>query len=79
MAEHMTSEGSHEIAELSLQDVLKKFRGTSFTQKYKGTHFERLMCSWLRTAPRYSGLFSELWLWEDFTSRGELRGEGYGD
>lgn len=33
------------------------------------------MRSWLRTAPRYSGLFSEVWLWEDFPSRGDFGGK----
>ena len=78
MAEHTTSESSHEEAGLSLQDVLKKFRDTSFTQKDKGTRFERLMRSWLRTDPRYSGLFSEVWLWEDFPSRGDFGGKDTG-
>ena len=78
MAEHKTAESSHEVAELSLQDVLKKFRDTSFTQKDKGTRFERLMRSWLRTDPRYSGLFSGVWLWEDFPSRGDFGGKDTG-
>ena len=78
MAEHKTAESSHEEAGLSLQDVLKKFRDTSFTQKDKGTRFERLMRSWLRTDPRYSGLFSEVWLWEDFPSRGDFGGKDTG-
>ena len=78
MAKNTSSKRPREAAQLTVHDILKKFRDTSFTQKDKGTRFERLMRSWLRTDPRYSSLFSEVWLWEDFPSRGDFGGKDTG-
>lgn len=78
MAKNTSSKRPREAAQLTVHDILKKFRDTSFTQKEKGTRFERLMRSWLRTDPRYSSLFSEVWLWEDFPSRGDFGGKDTG-
>lgn len=78
MEEHNPLKATTPLQALSFKDVLQKFRDTSFTQKEKGTRFERLMRSWLRTDPRYSGFFSEVWLWEDFPSRGDFGGKDTG-
>lgn len=78
MAKNTSSKRPREAAQLTVHDILKKFGDTSFTQKDKGTRFERLMRSWLRTDPRYSSLFSEVWLWEDFPSRGDFGGKDTG-
>lgn len=78
MSKNTSSKRPREAAQLTVHDILKKFRDTSFTQKDKGTRFERLMRSWLRTDPRYSSLFSEVWLWEDFPSRGDFGGKDTG-
>ena len=78
MAKNTSSKRPREAAQLTVHDILKKFGDTSFTQKDKGTGFERLMRSWLRTDPRYSSLFSEVWLWEDFPSRGDFGGKDTG-
>lgn len=50
---------------MTFKDILRKFRTESFTEKEKGTKFERLMRSWLLTDPRYNEL-EQVWLWEDF-------------
>ena len=39
---------------LTIRDILDKFSATAFTQKEKGTQFERLMKAWLKTDPRYA-------------------------
>ena len=39
---------------MNFKDILHKFRTESFTEKEKGTKFERLMRSWLLTDPRYN-------------------------
>ena len=62
---------------MTFNDILRKFRTESFTQKDKGTQFERLMRSWLLSDPRYSNL-TEVWLWEDFPSRADLGGNDTG-
>ena len=63
---------------VTLKDILNKFAVTSFTQKEKGTQFERLMQSWLKTDPRYANLFSEVWLWEEFPGRKDFGGKDTG-
>lgn len=63
---------------VTLKDILNKFAATSFTQKEKGTQFERLMQSWLKTDPRYANLFSEVWLWEEFPGRKDFGGKDTG-
>ncbi len=50
---------------MNFKEILHKFRTESFTEREKGTKFERLMRSWLLTDPRYNELES-VWLWEDF-------------
>ncbi|MDE5887980.1 MAG: DEAD/DEAH box helicase family protein [Muribaculaceae bacterium] len=58
-------------------EILNKFRAESFTQKDKGTQFERLMRSWLLSDPRYS-MLAEVWLWEDFPSKADFGGKDTG-
>ena len=62
----------------TIYDILKEFRDESFSEKYKGIRFERLMCAWLKTDPRYTGLFETVWLWEEFPFRDELGGTDTG-
>ena len=63
---------------LTIRDILDKFSATSFTQKEKGTQFERLMKAWLKTDPRYANLFSNVWLWEEFPGRHDFGGKDTG-
>ena len=62
----------------TIYDILKEFRNESFSEKYKGIRFERLMRAWLKTDPRYTGLFETVWLWEEFPFRDELGGTDTG-
>lgn len=62
---------------MTIQDVLSIFRKKSFTEKDKGTQFERLMRSWLLTDSRYNYL-EQVWLWEDFPSRKDFGGKDTG-
>lgn len=62
---------------MNFKDILHKFRTESFTEKEKGTKFERLMCSWLLTDPRYNEL-EKVWLWEDFPGRKDFGGTDTG-
>ena len=59
------------------KDILHKFRTESFTEREKGTKFERLMRSWLLTDPRYNEL-EKVWLWEDFPGRKDFGGTDTG-
>lgn len=62
----------------TIYDILAHFRDKSFTEKDKGTQFERLMRAWLKTDSRYSNLFDTAWLWEEFPSRSEFGGKDLG-
>lgn len=62
---------------MNFKEILHKFRTESFTEKEKGTKFERLMRSWLLTAPRYNEL-EKVWLWEEFPGRKDFGGTDTG-
>lgn len=62
---------------MNFKEILHKFRTESFTEKEKGTKFERLMRSWLLTDPRYNEL-EKVWLWEDFPGRKDFGGTDTG-
>lgn len=62
----------------TIYDILAHFRATSFTEKEKGTQFERLMRAWLKTDARYAHLFEHVWLWEEFPSRKDFGGQDTG-
>lgn len=62
----------------TIYDILSHFRATSFTEKEKGTQFERLMRAWLKTDARYAHLFEHVWLWEEFRSRKDFGGQDTG-
>jgi predicted helicase len=58
------------------EQVLQKYRDTSFSERDKGYRFERLMQSFLKVYPLYEGLFTSIWLWNEFPSRADF---GSGD
>ena len=62
---------------MTFKQVLEKYRAISFTEKEKGTKFERLMRSWLLTDPRYERLI-QVWMWNDFPSKGDFGGKDIG-
>jgi hypothetical protein len=53
----------------NFQGVLKKYRASSFSERDKGTRFERLMQAFLKTYPLYAGKFKHIWLWNEFPHR----------
>lgn len=59
----------------TIDDILSHFRAIALTEKEKGTKFEHLMRSWLRTDPRYSDQLEQVWLWDEFPARDQI-GEG---
>lgn len=62
---------------MTFKEVLEKYRAISFTEKEKGTKFERLMRSWLLTDPRYERL-TQVWMWNDFPSKKDFGGKDIG-
>ena len=63
---------------MSFLQVLEKYRKISFTEKDKGTRFERLMQAYLKTDPKYAFKFKHVWLWEEFPAKNDLGGSDTG-
>src|SRR5574344_2291778 len=59
-------------------EVLANFRQTSFTERNKGTRFERLIAAWFRTDPRYTEKLEHVWMWEEFPARKDFGGKDIG-
>jgi predicted helicase len=60
------------------QDILKKYRSHSFSERDKGARFERLMQAFLKTYPVYEGKFQDVWLWNEFPHRQAFGGKDTG-
>ena len=58
--------------------ILEKYRKYSFSERDKGDRFERLMQTYLKTDPYYTGLFKEVWMWNEFPSNKDLGGKDTG-
>ena len=59
---------------MSFNTILNRYRATSYSERDKGTRFERLMQAYLLTDPKYSSLFAKVWLWNEFPGRNDLGG-----
>lgn len=62
---------------MTFREILHKFRTDSFTEKEKGTKFERLIKLWLKSNPTYNDL-RHVWLWEEFPGRKDFGGSDIG-
>lgn len=59
-------------------NLLQVIRKEAFTEKDKGTRFERLICNYLKTSRKYSELLESVWMWEDFPFRKDFGGKDTG-
>ncbi len=59
---------------MSFQKVINKYRTYAFSERDKGSRFERLMQGYLQTDSKYAGKFKKVWLWMDFPAREDLGG-----
>ena len=50
---------------MRIEDVLKRLRHDARDKRALGDAFERLIRSFLKTAPEYARRFQEVWLWKD--------------
>lgn len=62
----------------SFRSVLDSARKVAFSEKDKGSKFERLMQAYLQTDPQYSNRFKNVWLWEDFPAKKDFGGKDTG-
>jgi predicted helicase len=58
---------------MDFNNILEKYRKYSFSERGKGTRFERLMQTYLQTDPQYACKFKKVWLWNDFLGKCRFR------
>jgi len=63
-----------EAVQVTIDELLIKYRDESISEREKGAKFERLMKNFLLTYPVYRGKFSDVWLWNEFPFREEFGG-----
>ena len=66
------------MSQSQFQSVLTHFRKYALSERDKGDKFERLMQAYLQTDRRYSELFTNVWLWNDFPARRDFGGKDTG-
>ncbi|MBQ8848019.1 MAG: DEAD/DEAH box helicase [Candidatus Gastranaerophilales bacterium] len=63
---------------MGFEQILEKYRKIAFSERDKGTRFERLMQAYLKTDPRYTSELKEVWLWNEFPYRSDFGGKDIG-
>ncbi|MDR2621558.1 MAG: restriction endonuclease, partial [Dysgonamonadaceae bacterium] len=63
---------------MNFNTILEQSRRESFSERDKGTRFERLMQLYLQTEPYYASRFSKVWMWDEFPFRKDLGGQDTG-
>ena len=59
-----------------LDDLLESIQATSASTTAKGTKFEELIASFLRTAPEFADRFEDVYLWQEWPERGKQHDHG---
>lgn len=62
----------------TFQDILKRFRENSASQREKGQKFESLMKAYLLSSPIYKSVIKNVWLWNEFPFRDQFGGSDLG-
>ena len=62
----------------SFDKLLSEYRQKAFSERDKGTRFEKLMQGFMQTYPAYRGRFAKVWLWNEFPFRGDFGGKDTG-
>ena len=57
---------------MNFNKILDKYRNISFSERDKGTRFERLMQGFLLTDPTYANKLEKVWLWDEFPGKNDL-------
>ncbi len=60
----------------SIHDILRELRTVAYDERDKGDRFERLMQAYLTVEPQYAELYSDVWMWTDYPSRGTRKDTG---
>jgi len=64
------------VSAMKLEDLLDKLWFSATNSTEKGSAFERLMASYLRTAPEFADRFEEVYLWQDWPDRAGAHDHG---
>lgn len=62
----------------TFDQILEKYRKIAFSERDKGTRFEKLMVAFMKTYATYRGMFSDVWIWNDFPFRRDFGGKDTG-
>ncbi len=62
----------------TFNQLLADYRDKAFSERDKGTRFEKLMQGFMQTYPAYRGRFAKVWLWNEFPFRGDFGGKDTG-
>jgi len=63
---------------MTFEDILQRFRTESFTEREKGSKFEKLIRRWLLSDPKYSNMLEHVWLWNEFPAKDDFGGKDVG-
>ena len=56
----------------AIEEIRRKFpAGEPGANRDRGTHFEKLIKTYLKEDPRYKGLLADVWLWDEWPGRQE--------
>jgi len=64
------------VSAMKLEDLLERLSSSATSSTQKGSAFERLMASYLRTAPEFADRFEEVYLWQEWPGRGSAHDHG---
>lgn len=59
-------------SQISLGEILAQFRDDARNNRDLGDRFERMMQQFFRVDPLYAGLFSEVWMWNEWPLKGQV-------
>lgn len=59
-------------SQMSLGQILAQFRDDARNNRDLGDRFERMMQQFFRADPLYAGLFSEVWMWNEWPLKGQV-------
>ena len=62
----------------NFSQVIERYRAKAFSERDKGTRFERLMKAYFMTEPLYKTTIKTVWMWNEFPSRDDFGGNDIG-
>lgn len=62
----------------NFSQVIERYRRQSYSERDKGTRFERLMKAYFLTEPKYQTTIKTVWMWSEFPYRADFGGNDIG-